>query len=255
MRYSFVLSLLPLALALPTPDDLGSILGLPGVSGSTLGTAPLIVPQSAIPGKYIVKVTQPNQLALIVKALGRTPTFVYNYGDFYGFAADMPDNLVKSIRLLPGVGPVETEWKKASINMSQVEYVEQDAIARASVIENHLEKRTMITQNPATWGEARISHLKNTSTTYTYDSTQGSGSCAYVVDTGIYTQHPEFEGRATFLANFAGDGSNTDGNGHGTHCAGTVGSKTYGIAKKVNLYAVKVLGADGSVREDEDSYQ
>jgi hypothetical protein len=56
-----------------------------------------------------------------------------------------------------------------------------------------------------------------------------------------------FSGRATFLANFAGDGDNTDGNGHGTHCAGTVGSKTYGVAKKTKLYAVKVLDASGSV--------
>jgi subtilisin family serine protease len=68
----------------------------------------------------------------------------------------------------------------------------------------------------------------------------------YVIDTGIYTAHPEFEGRATFLANYAGDGQNTDGNGHGTHCAGTVGSKTYGVAKAAKLYAVKVLDASGS---------
>jgi subtilisin family serine protease len=48
------------------------------------------------------------------------------------------------------------------------------------------------------------------------------------------------------VANYAGDGNNNDGNGHGTHCAGTVGSKTYGVAKKTNLYAVKVLNASGS---------
>jgi subtilisin family serine protease len=51
---------------------------------------------------------------------------------------------------------------------------------------------------------------------------------------------------ATFLQNFAGDGSNTDGNGHGTHCAGTIGSKTYGVAKKTKLFGVKVLDASGS---------
>jgi subtilisin family serine protease len=50
------------------------------------------------------------------------------------------------------------------------------------------------------------------------------------------------------LANFAGDGSNTDGNGHGTHVAGTIGSKTYGVAKKTKLFGVKVLDAGGSVR-------
>lgn len=47
------------------------------------------------------------------------------------------------------------------------------------------------------------------------------------------------------VANFAG-GSNGDGNGHGTHCAGTVGGNTYGVAKKTQLYGVKVLDDSGS---------
>lgn len=32
----------------------------------------------------------------------------------------------------------------------------------------------------------------------------------------------------------------------GTHCAGTVGSATYGVAKEVNLIAVKVLNRLGA---------
>jgi subtilisin family serine protease len=59
------------------------------------------------------------------------------------------------------------------------------------------------------------------------------------------THGQDFGGRATFAANFV-DSSNTDGNGHGTHVAGTIGSNTYGVAKKTKLYAVKVLGSDGS---------
>jgi subtilisin family serine protease len=55
----------------------------------------------------------------------------------------------------------------------------------------------------------------------------------------------EFEGRATWLANFA-DTNNTDGAGHGTHVAGTVGSVTFGVAKQTKLFAVKVLDANGS---------
>lgn len=68
---------------------------------------------------------------------------------------------------------------------------------------------------------------------------------AYIIDTGILVTHPDFGSRATFGANFA-DTTDTDCNGHGTHVAGTTGSTTYGVAKRTNLIAVKVLGCDGS---------
>merc|ERR1719316_2375908 len=38
--------------------------------------------------------------------------------------------------------------------------------------------------------------------------------------------------------------------GHGTHCAGTVGGKTYGVAKKSILHAVRVLGGRGGKMTD-----
>ena len=41
-------------------------------------------------------------------------------------------------------------------------------------------------------------------------------------------------------------GSTNDCHGHGTHVAGTVGGSTYGIAKSVRLYAVRVLNCSGS---------
>jgi hypothetical protein len=37
-----------------------------------------------------------------------------------------------------------------------------------------------------------------------------------------------------------------DTNGHGTHCAGTIGGKKYGVAKKTALYSLKVLNPSGS---------
>jgi subtilisin family serine protease len=55
----------------------------------------------------------------------------------------------------------------------------------------------------------------------------------------------EFEGRAEWLANTI-DTDNTDGNGHGTHVAGTVGGVSFGVAKKTRLFAVKVLDSWGS---------
>jgi subtilisin family serine protease len=32
---------------------------------------------------------------------------------------------------------------------------------------------------------------------------------------------------------------------HGTHCAGTIGGTTMGVAKNVNLFAARVLGCSG----------
>ncbi len=74
----------------------------------------------------------------------------------------------------------------------------------------------------------------------------GSGVTAYVIDTGIRLSHHEFEGRATSGFDAVDGGSADDCNGHGTHVAGTIGGKTYGVAKAVQLVAVRVLGCDGS---------
>jgi cerevisin len=69
---------------------------------------------------------------------------------------------------------------------AQIEYVENDAIYHSTAI---------VEQENAPWGLSRISSLKPGCTTYTYDDTAGAGTCAYVLDTGIYIEHPEFEGR------------------------------------------------------------
>jgi hypothetical protein len=68
----------------------------------------------------------------------------------------------------------------------------------------------------------------------------------YIVDTGIDVSHPEFQGRATWLANFAGDNQDTDCNSHGTHCSGLVSAKTFGACKDARVFAVKVLNCQGS---------
>lgn len=97
------------------------------------------------------------------------------------------------------------------------------------------------------WGLDRVSHRElDTSGEYIYDSDAGLGVNVYIVDTGIKTEHEEFEGRASWGKAVALPHLEVDGNGHGTHCAGIVGSKTYGITKKANLIAVGVMNFLGA---------
>jgi len=82
----------------------------------------------------------------------------------------------------------------------------------------------------------------------------GEGAHVYVLDTGIRTTHEDFTGRAIPAYDVFGgakrvcNGDATcamDRQGHGTHCAGTVGGARSGVAKKTTLYAVKVLSDSG----------
>lgn len=80
---------------------------------------------------------------------------------------------------------------------------------------------------------------------YYYDKwNQGSGVRVYILDSGIHSKHCEFEGRVEFGKDFTGEGRG-DGNGHGTHVAGIVGSRTFGVAKGVQLVDVKCLDSKG----------
>lgn len=76
---------------------------------------------------------------------------------------------------------------------SDVAYVEADTWVKTTVLK---------TQSNATRGLSRISSTKTGGTTYTFDTTGGSGVVVYVVDTGIMLEHSEFEGRATWGDNF-----------------------------------------------------
>ncbi|KAK2139790.1 hypothetical protein LSH36_1612g00034 [Paralvinella palmiformis] len=76
-----------------------------------------------------------------------------------------------------------------------------------------------------------------------YGEDDGENTYAIVFDSGIDTDHGDFGGRAIWTMNVGDLRAGTDDNGHGTHCAGTADSNSYGVAKQLNIVAVKVLNA------------
>ncbi|MER7197705.1 serine protease [Streptomyces sp. CB01635] len=103
-------------------------------------------------------------------------------------------------------------------------------------------------KNPPSWGLDRIDQGDlPLDKSYTWPESAGSGVTAYVIDTGIRISHRDFGGRAHYGWDFVdGDATAQDGNGHGTHVAATVAGTGYGVAKKADVVAVRVLDDAGS---------
>ncbi|HEX5724908.1 MAG TPA: S8 family peptidase [Longimicrobiaceae bacterium] len=166
---------------------------------------------------YIVVLKPGANPRALAAAVGANPRFVYQAA-LNGFAATLNAGQLNGLRHNP-----------------HVSWIEPDQVVRATTIQ---------TGAPEALDRIDQRALPRNGT-YTYTST-ASDVNVYVIDSGIYTQHPEFEGRAVNTGFDAIGGSNPGGDcsGHGTHVAGSIGARTYGVAKKVRLLGVRVLNCD-----------
>jgi aqualysin 1 len=179
-----------------------------------------------IPGQYVVVFRRDvRDVKSVAKALagkhGAKLKRTYEAA-LKGMAIELPDTAAAALRQDPAV-----------------EFVEQNQVVRATA--------DPIIQPGATAGLDRIDQrLLPLSATYAY-AADGAGVRVYIIDTGINFGHIDFGGRAVLGTDVSWfttpDG--VDCNGHGTHVAGTIGGTTYGVAKKVQLYAVRVLDCAG----------
>jgi len=153
----------------------------------------------------------------------------YDFPGFSGYAAKIND----------------THALQTILDSPIVQIVEQNG--KVHLFDTRDQPNSCVTQTSATWGLVRtsIEDLRLTGE-YTYLDGVGEGITGYILDTGVYIEHNDFEGRAKWGYNAVGDGRNSDYNGHGTHVAGTMCGKLYGLSKASTCKAVKVLGDSGS---------
>lgn len=182
----------------------------------------------ALPDRYIVTLDGGTSASLAARSQVRTTAerLTDSYGGtvrqvysaaLRGFSVRATEEQAEKLAAAPGV-----------------KYVEADGTMRVSGTQ----------PNPPSWGIDRVDGSLNRS--YSYPN-EGSGVTAYIVDTGVDMTHPDFTGRARSGYDFIDNDTNaSDCQGHGTHVAGTVGSRSYGVAKNVDLVAVRVLNCQGS---------
>ncbi|RKP36753.1 peptidase S8/S53 domain-containing protein [Dimargaris cristalligena] len=210
-----------------------------------MGQAPLVssMDSKVVPDSYIVVFKKNLPEDALHSHFNHLTTFIdmanLESGMFEGEDPNELRHVYRMPDLLGYSGRFQPEILERIRSSEDVDYVEHDSIVN-----------TVHTQRGAPWGLARTSSrsrltLRNYER-YVYDDRAGEGVTVYVVDTGVNIKHVDFEGRAVWGKTVPRDDEDVDGNGHGTHVAGTIAGKRFGVAKKANIVAVKVLRTNGS---------
>ncbi|HEY5902834.1 MAG TPA: S8 family peptidase [Anaerolineales bacterium] len=174
----------------------------------------------AVPGQYIVvfrdSVANPGRAASSMAAEhGLGLKYTYRYA-LKGFAAVIPAARLEAVRA-----------------DARVQFVSEDRFVS-------IDAQTLPTGVNRIDAEQTATHTN-----------KGTGVNVAIIDTGIDTSHPDLAANIAGGKNCSTGSSYKDGNGHGTHVAGTIAALNntigvVGVAPEARLWAVRVLNNAGS---------
>lgn len=201
-----------------------SLFGFP--SAKSAGSA-----NDKIPGQYIVVLKDDadaeGAAEELVKAHGLGHLGTYKHA-LKGFAATIPDGKLNAVK-----------------KDHRVAFVSEDHEVSALGLAYGKPGSSGTTQPPQSLpkGVDRVNAENKTN--------KGAGVNVAVIDTGIDTAHPDLAANIAGGKNCSTGKSYKDGNGHGTHVAGTIAALensigVVGVAPEAKLWAVRVLDNSGN---------
>ncbi|KAK3718636.1 serine protease [Vermiconidia calcicola] len=238
-----------------------SVLGLAGEFHERDGElAPLygLEHDGCILGEYVVIFHKNYTLEQHFETIGRNFSESEGFTKFgFGYTASLDDTTLHDlVRHDPGVRLVETSREVHLIDAVDSADVE---FSYAKPDSAFVKRYTQNTETGAPYGLQMIAGSGKLSTplsnngNYDYVHRAGQGVNVYVIDSGIRITHRPFEGRARHFGGLASDDKSPycqdtmdDKRGHGTHVAGIIGARTFGVAPHANLINVKITNNDGT---------
>jgi len=196
----------------------------------TAMAAPLLTGGTGkVVGRYIVVLKAGQEPTAVARAHAAAPEHVYRHA-LRGFSATLPDAALQRLLDDPRVDYIETDGLVWAIGSGAAAKPGGGGSGGA------------IQPQVTPWGVTRVG-----------GPFDGSGKTAWVIDTGIDLAHADLNVDAGRSVSFVTRGRITpnDGNGHGTHVAGTIAAKNnnrdaVGVAAGATLVAVRVLDNSGS---------
>jgi subtilisin family serine protease len=186
--------------------------------------------RNAVQGSYIVVLKEGANPRSVAAIMGIAPALVYDAA-ISGFAAEITNGQLNALRRNPNVAYVEVDRVVAlappcgTPNGGPCPPDDPDGGAQATP-----------------WGVARVG-----------GPIAGATGTAWVIDTGVDLDHPDLNVDVARSASFVPRGKSgaDDGNGHGTHVAGTIaaidnGIDVVGVAAGAKVASVRVLDNSGS---------
>lgn len=178
--------------------------------------------------------------------------------EFLAVVAEVPAQ--PAMKLIPNAAQSSVLGIEEDYTIQWIEQTRAAELPSMAAVTSGLPKLTFTATNAAlmtgfaqrpelTWGVERVKAPA------AWDMTEGAGVRVAVIDTGIDSSHPDLQGKVDggfdAITQSEQKAAWQDGNGHGTHVAGTIaalrdGKGVAGVAPKARLYAVRVLDQDGS---------